>query len=195
MNKHHIQAIGHFLSSYENDLRYISKFQDYKKGKLKPSKYIKKEDSSFYKFLIEFKVIRSIPKGTTIALLRKTKEWIATKQSNDVDLFAQTLKTEGITRNDSRSLASKILFLNNPVKIIPMDTLTRKALSVRQNNYSIYRDKLHSFKTENKKILQDMMLQVEPLFSQIHKKYPTINNLDTIAQNRMVDKLLWTVRG
>jgi hypothetical protein len=124
MYKHHIQAIGHFLSSYDNDLRYISKFNDYKKGKLKASKYIKKEDGSFYKFLIEFKVIRNIPKGKSLDLLIQTKHWIDGDNPNDVDSFAEHLKNSGLSYKLLKSMASKVLFLNNPEEIIPMDKLT-----------------------------------------------------------------------
>lgn len=195
MNRHQIQAIGHFLSSYDNDLKYISKFQDFKNGNLKPAQYVKKVDGSFYKFLIEFRVIRNIPKGQSLELLKQTKHWIDGDNPNEVDSFAKHLQNTGLSPKLLKSMASKVLFLNNPEEIIPMDTMTRKSLSVRKNIYAIYFEKLENFKANNSKILQEMMLQVEPLISQIHVKYKTIENLDTVAQNRMVDKLLWTIRS
>ena len=192
MKKNQISAIGQFLAYYENDLRYILNFQKFKAGKIQAEDYVKKEEGSFYKFVIEFKIVRNFPKGTAIDILNKTKDWINSKQADDVDLFAQNLKIEGYTRGDSRSLASKILFLNNPWEIIPMDRLTRATLGVKNNNYDDYLYKLKAFESKNQKHIQSMVDYIKPLIDIIHKNYQDLNDLNIIAKNRMIDKLLWS---
>jgi hypothetical protein len=193
MDKTIIQAIGHFLSNYESDLIYISRFQDYKNGYFEPIDYCKKEEGSFYKFLIEFKVIRSIKKGDSIKLLNGTGRWINGDNPNCVDSFADHLKQIGLTRGSSKSMVSKIFFLNNPTEIIPMDRLTRESLNLRQNDYAKYQEKLEGFKQNNSETISDMMSYVETFLPSIHKDYREINKLEVIAKNRMIDKLLWTM--
>ena len=192
MNKFQIEAIGHLLSTYHNDLRYISYFQDFKLGFISPDAYVKKEDGSFYKFLIEFKVIRNIPKGTTIKLLMETRSWINGEQPNNVDGFAEHLKEVGLTHKLLKSMASKVLLLNNPWEIIPMDRLTRATLGERKNNYDDYLNKLEAFKSEHQKLIQSMVDYTKPLTDTIHRDYQNLKSLDIIAKNRMIDKFLWS---
>jgi hypothetical protein len=53
-------------------LNYIKQFQDFKSKKITLEKYIEKVPGSFYSFLIEFRVIRNLPKQTVDLLLIET---------------------------------------------------------------------------------------------------------------------------
>src|SRR5690242_3885373 len=115
MNIHQIKSIGNFLATYDGDLHYINNFQKHKRGELSLEDFVKRGNSSFYDFLIEFRIVRNFQKGSVIELLTLTVDWINRKSQNDVDEFALFLKYSECARNQVlTSLASKILFLNNP---------------------------------------------------------------------------------
>jgi hypothetical protein len=129
MKDEEIKAIGEFLRNYQTDLEYIVKFRRFMNGEISSKNYTSKEQGSFYRFLIEFRIARCIPQGSTEELLMLIKKWCSGQRSDDIDAFAQHLKINGISRGATlNSLASKVLFLNNPYSIIPMDTLARKTL-------------------------------------------------------------------
>ena len=135
MNLKEIEATGNFLAYYYTDLIYIEKFQDYKNNSISKNEYITNEKGTFYSFLIEFKVVRNFNKGEVNKLLELTNNFVNGISPIDVDLFAEILLDSNLTRgNLMTSLASKILFLNNPWQIIPMDTLARKSLNQKDNN-------------------------------------------------------------
>lgn len=193
MTTKQIQAIGNFLTYYRTDLNYIRNFQDFKNGKITAENYIKKDVGSFYSFLIEFRVVRNFPSGTVDKLLAETSKWIETENSDDVDLFAKKLANIGLTRgNVMASMASKILFLNNPWKIIPMDSLARKTLNQKQNIYSIYNQNLIEFRKQNETIFESSINYTNPLTNIIHNEFKDLKKLNLICKNRIVDKLLWT---
>ena len=193
MTQKQIQAIGNFLTYYRNDLNYIKQFQDFKNGKISAENYIKKDSGSFYSFLIEFRVVRNFPKGTVNELLNETFLWIQNEDFDNVDLFAKNLSSKGLTRGKlMASMASKILFLNNPWKIIPMDSLARKTLKQKENQYSIYSKNLEKFKAENESIFVSSLKYINPLTEIIHTEFNDLNDLDLICKNRVIDKLLWT---
>ena len=146
MTHKQIESIGNFLTYYRADLYYIKQFQDFKEGKISADDYIKKEAGSFYSFLIDFRVVRNFPSGTVDKLLAETSLWIKNGDSDNVDLFAEKLANSGLTRGKiMASMASKILFLNNPWHIIPMDSLARKTLNQKQNKYSVYNKNIETF--------------------------------------------------
>jgi len=196
MTNQQIQAIGNFLQYYYTDLHYIKKFQDFKEKNLSPKDYVSKEIGSFYSFLIEFRVTRNYLQGTTDKLLAETIKWVNSRQANNVDSFTMRLLNSGLTRgNTTTSLASKILFLNNPWEILPMDTLTRKAFNQTENQYSIYRTNLDNYRQTNKHIIDKCLSHTKALTSFVEKDYQgIINDLQVIRENRMIDKLLWSTR-
>src|ERR1700753_1799401 len=121
-----IKAVGNFLSTYYGDLTYIANFQLYKNGKLEFQDFIRKNSSSFYDFLIEFNVTRNFEQGKVDKLLELATEWINGLSYNSVDGFASFLSSESLTKGKMlTSLASKILFLNDPWNIQPMDLRAR----------------------------------------------------------------------
>jgi hypothetical protein len=196
MTNQQIQAIGNFLQYYYTDLLYISKFQDFKDKKLSLADYVSKNVGTFYSFLIEYRVTRNYAQGTTDKLLLETINWVNSRNADNVDSFTQRLLKTGLTRgNTTTSLASKILFLNNPWEILPMDTLTRKAFKQTENNYSIYRANLQEYRQTNKNIIDTCLLHTKSLTSVVEQDYNgKIKDLQVIRENRMIDKLLWSTR-
>ena len=195
MTSEQIRTIGNFISYYKSDLDYIKSFQNFKNNKISETEYIAKEYATFYTFLIEFKVIRNISKGKVDKLLHETLDFINDENSNDVDLFAKKLaKTEFTHSKIMTSLASKILFLNNPWEILPIDSLARNTVKQRDNKYINYQEHLKKFKMQNFSIVEKCLTFTKPITDIIHKEFKQdIANLDIIAQNRMFDKLLWTL--
>lgn len=181
---------------YYEDLKYIKMFQDFKANKIPLKDYVAKNKGTFYSFLIEFKVTRNFTKGKTDKLLLETIEFIENNNADNVDRFAERLSETDLTRgNKTTSLASKILFLNNPWNIIPMDTLTRKALKQNENNYSIYKVNLDKYRHKNKTIIEECLHYAKPLATIIECEFSDkLKDLNIIRENRIVDKLLWTTK-
>jgi len=194
MTSTQIQSIGNFLAYYKTDLNYIRRFQDFKSNPDTASEYIKKDIGSFYSFLIEFRVVRNFTKGSADKLLDETLSWINSKDTNNVDLFAEKLSQSNLTKGKvTTSMASKILFLNNPWEIIPMDQLARKTLNQKENKYFIYNENLQQFRANNEQILENCLDHIKPLITLIHNDFNDLNKIEIICKNRIVDKLLWTM--
>jgi len=133
ITKEHVEAIGNFLSTYYTDLKYIYNFQQFKHDTISVEEFLQKDTGSFYSFLIEFRIIRNITQGSAKELLNETNSWVNGNHADDVDGFAKKLSRTHFTSGRTlTSLASKVLFLNNPWDIIPIDARARKALSVRK---------------------------------------------------------------
>ncbi|MWB94950.1 hypothetical protein GON26_11270 [Flavobacterium sp. GA093] len=188
-----IEAIGNFLTYYRTDLIYINQFQKFKAGKISPEEYIQKNPGSFYSFLIEYRVVRNFPKGTVNKLLYETSLWIKSSESNNVDLFAEKLAETVTNKKVMASMASKILFLNNPWEIIPMDSLARKTLNQKENKYSVYKNKLTGFGNENELIFENSLNYTNSLTNIIHTEFNDLKDLKLICKNRIIDKVLWTM--
>lgn len=193
MTTQQIEAIGHFLAYYKSDLHYINQFQNYKGGNLSSVDYVNRSKGSFYSFLIEYKIVRNLKGGQIHRLLEETTNFIKLCDNSDVDAFALKLSQTDFTGNKVvASLASKILFLNNPCLIIPMDSRARRALGQKANKYDIYNQNLTNFINRNENIVTEMLDYVQPMISVIEKDFPLLGNKELIAKNRIIDKLLWT---
>ena len=194
MNLKYIQAIGNLLENYYSDLNYISNFHRYKSGKISKNDYLKKSEGSFKNFINGYRIARNVKKAQTGQLLKLTIKWTKSNLKNDVDNFAAYLYKNGITRHESsKSLASKILFLNNPWDILPMDTLSRKAVNLNDNDYKKYKEKVEEFKHDRKSEINRYLNSINKQLTFIEKKFKNeIRNINLIRKNRMIDKMLWS---
>lgn len=194
MKKEVIEAIGNFLSTYHSDLVYFQNFSRLKRGAISIEEYSNGGTGSFHSFLVEFKVIRNITKGSTDELLRETMKWIKGKNADDVDLFAQHLRQTGITRGQTMtSMASKVLLLNNPWKIMPLDSLARRTLNQTENRYIVYADNLLTFRKRNKSTIEMIIDTTAALTTVLESGFQgEMKDLKSIRRNRVTDKLLWT---
>lgn len=188
-----ITAVGHFIANYSKNLEYILNFQSFKSGLISLNEYDKKEKGYFYNFLIDYKVIRGVTSDRKKDMLRFTKEWVLSKNSNDVDKFAKKLDLKGFTNGGLQiSLASKILMLNNPWHIFPYDKQAKNAVSYYNKTYKDYHELVLSKKQSILKQYAKMMGVILPLITEIERKYKTeIPKIATIRNNRFVDNHLW----
>lgn len=187
MDKTYIYALGQLLYTYESDLTYFKKFKDFKKSR-------NTDNSFFKKFINEYKVARNINKDYSHKVINLTLDWIDNYESSDVDGFAQYLQRKGVTYNKlTTSLASKIMFLNDPYKIIPMDQLARNALGQKSNLYSDYIKLVKSYKTENLPKIEKHLNSVNKHLNFIEIDFANLKNIETIRMNRFIDKILWSI--
>jgi hypothetical protein len=193
MNNNEIIAIGHFLSTYYSDLIYIRDFQRFKNKKISTIEYLKKKPGSFYEFLIEFRVIRNVEKKKLEKLLFLTNQWVSNKLNTDVDKFAKQLKQENITHGKvMTSLASKILLLNNPWEILPIDSLVKKTFNLKTNNYIDYVPLIKKYISNKTSLISDYLEKISPFTKTIENEFKNeIRNIEMIRVNRFIDKMLW----
>lgn len=195
MNKNHIIALSNFLMYYSSDLEYIRNFQRFLMNKISINDYCKKVEGSFYSFLIEYKIIRNFEQGKTHKVLELTKQWVNSNNPDDVDAFAELLKNSGYFRgNLPISLASKILFLNNPAKILPIDNFVRKHSGIKVNEYKPYLVFITKFRKDkaNRTLVRSLLSKVSKMTRIIEDEYKSIFSeakLQLIRENRLIDKL------
>lgn len=191
-----IEALGNLLFFYNADLKYITQFQNFKNNKISENEYLKC-NSGFQQFINEYKVARNVKKDKVKKLMIFVKEWTLSKKSLDVDSLAKDLKKNKITHDGMvmTSLASKILFLNTPQKIIPIDTFNRRALDQKTNIYQQFSNKVDSFKLENNSLIQEYLCVINSVLSEIERNHKSMKiNFNMYRISRYTDKLLW-VKG
>ncbi|MCE4566036.1 hypothetical protein INQ51_17080 [Maribellus sp. CM-23] len=192
-----IMALGNLLQYYYTDLTYINNFQKYKAGQLKTEDYLQKSDGSFKSFINEFRVARNIEKGKTDELLKMAMIYTSEGEGDGicVDLFAEFLNEVGITHGKTMtSLASKVLFLNDPWNILPIDNLVKRAVNLRENKYDSYKIKYNEFKKNHILEINESLASVEEHLNIIEAPFiGELRDIQTIRFNRFLDKILWTI--
>lgn len=195
MTNEQIRALGNLLEFYYSDLMYIREFHRHKTGLLDSKSYLQKTDGTFKSFINEYRVARNVDKTKTDILLRLTMDWVSRKNCNNVDKFAKHLQASKLTYGKlTTSLASKILFLNNPWEILPFDNLTKHAVGLNVNNYSKYTALTKDFKTNNFVEIEYCLLTINEPLTIIESQFENnIRDIKTIRNNRYLDKLLWSI--
>ena len=190
-----IKALGNLLQYYHSDLTYILNFQQCKQKTILISNYLLKSPGSFHSFLNEFRIARNVREERVSDLLKLTMEWVDhPNEADKVDEFADKLREEGITQRDDTmtSLASKILFLNNPWVILPCDTLTRRAVGVKTNKYSDFCSAARDMLKRETLPINNYLKPVDGYIRTIEKGFKgKIDKISKIRRNRVVDKILW----
>jgi hypothetical protein len=162
---------------------------------LKTNEYLQKSTGTFKSFINEFRVARNVEKSKTKELLESTIEWIGKNENVEVDNFAEFLNIKGITHGKiMTSLASKILFLNDPWNFLPIDNLVKKAVGLKRNKYNLYELEVTKFKSTNLSEMNKCLESVEKHLKIIETPFQKkISNIKVIRQNRFLDKVLWTI--
>jgi len=190
-----IKAIGNLLDYYRSDLIYIHNFQRFKCGEILLEEYRSKEvPGSFRRFLNEFRVARNVKREKVDDFLDFTEKWLRSSPWNDVDAFADELQKSGITHDGKTmtSLASKVLFLNNPQVIVPCDTLNRAAIGETENRYKNFFEKIQDILRKETAWINAALEPVQEYLRTVEKEFKgRISDLETIRRNRFPDKLLW----
>lgn len=189
-----VEALGNLLCYYNSDLYYISCFQNFITGNITQTQYLQKEKGSFKSFLIEYRIARNVKKDKKEELLLFTKDWVSTGTS--VDDFARALKNKEITHDGKvmASLASKILFLNNPEEIIPMDRFNKNALNIKSNVYSEFTNEFKKYKSKHMNMIKEYLSKIDSLLSEVEANYKNITiKFDEYRISRFLDKMLWTI--
>lgn len=194
MKSDQITAIGFLLSSYESDLNYFANFSHFLKGAISFEDYCLKSQGTFKNFIDEYGVARSTKGDLTSDLLNCALEWYHKGETKDVDRFAQSIKK--LTHDKvATSLASKIMYLMNPVEVLPLDSRVRAALNLRTNVYADYLAEVERFKENYKSEIFQALESVMGMLFIIEGQFAgKILGLERIRENRFVDKWLW-VRG
>jgi hypothetical protein len=192
MELNYIKALGNFIQYYDSDLFYIQRFQEYKNNPINTNEYTQKGKGTFKSFINEYKVSRHVYVGKTEELLETTINWILNKNPQDIEGLAKFLKKNEITHVLATSLVSKILFLNNPWNIFPIDKWTKIALEIKNNDYKLFSMKVNEFKVSKIGVVNQYLDSVNDHLKEIEKPFKgKLNDLKTIRQNRFVDKILW----
>lgn len=195
MNKiNYIEGLGNLLATYRSDLNYIQNFAAFKKGEISEEIFLSRKDGSFQRFINDFRVARNISKENVDEFLKDLNIWVKGKDCNDVDKLAKVMSKSGYTHGKiMTSLCSKVLFLNNPYEIIPIDRLAKNALGYKRNNYSEFKVLLDNFKMENESELNKYLKTVDVHLNQIEMDFSKkIKNIKIIRANRYLDKIMWT---
>ena len=130
-----IKILGSFLFYYESDLKHIKAFQDYFHGEVFNSEADCAYLSQFTSFLQEFRVLRNVRRGEARDVLKTFVNYL--KEEEDLKLCPNVLSEllfEYTHKKKAVSLASKILFLYQPERFVPMDSLYKSALGLAENN-------------------------------------------------------------
>jgi len=194
-DKIRIQAIGNLLQYYESDLEYFKRFKLFREGRIKPKMYLSKNPGMFQAFINEYRVARNVKASKRHDLLVKIRKWVKKKKADDVDALAESIKNMTFQKT-MISLSSKILFLNNPARIVPCDRLNRMALGLeKEKEYSAFDAKIQKLREEQRSLFQEWLLPVMRYLITIESGFSgELKDVETIRLNRFIDKLLW-VKG
>ena len=190
-----IESLGHLLAYYKSDLEYIAQFNLFKNNQITIDDYLVR-GKGFQEFINEFRVARNIKKDRVKDLLEFIKNSILHEDDWTVDKFAKEMKNRKLTHENKvmKVLASKIFFLNQPDKIVPMDSLNKKAFGLQENKYESFENKINGFINENCELLSAYLDSVEDYLTKIENNVNIGMDFEKYRINRFTDKYLW-VKG
>ena len=189
-----IESLGHLLAYYKSDLEYIAQFNLFRNNQIDAEDYLTEKNSGFQKFINEFKIARNIKKERVKDLMVFIKDSKLLEDTKAVDAFAEEIKNNKLTQEGKvmTVLASKIFFLNQPDKIIPMDSLNKKSLGVKGNKYDDFKTKIDEFINEkNSKVLSAYLDSVRDYLIEMENSLNIKIDFEKYRINRFADKYLW----
>lgn len=188
-------ALGNFLSFYYKDLNWILHFQKFINNEIVIEEYLYDEKWGFNKFLSSYKIIRNRYKKYEYDLLEVVKSHIKRKKYNDIIGLANILKDKNITTGNAVSLSSKILFLNNPVEIFPLDNNVKKLFDIEKDMYDDYLVEVKKFKKKYKSQIIHFLEKYKTHYLRTENKVIGLKRIEIIRLNRFIDIYLWTKGG
>jgi hypothetical protein len=205
LTKTQIKTIGNYLEYYYSDLKYFNEFKKSIKRNIDNinDEYLNKSNPySFKSFLNGYGISRRVKKidesnlVNTLKLYKTTKKWLNANQKNATDIkgfveYITTIKNLTNGKNEI-SLASKILFLNNPMEVYPYDYNAKTTLDYNGNDYEEYKSKVINYKDEHIDIIKKIINCIEPYLETLEKGLEySKEEFKKIRVNRFVDKMLW----
>jgi hypothetical protein len=186
-----IESLGHLLAFYKSDLEYITNFKLFKNRTIS-EEYLKK-NSGFQAYINEFGIARNIRKEKVKDLMFFIRNSKLIENDSAVDTFTEEMKNNKLTHKNKAMtvLASKIFFLNQPGKIIPMDRYNKTALGLSGNKYKDFKIKIDGFINENKKIISSHINSIVDSLVAIEKSVNLKIDFKKYRINRFADKYLW----
>ncbi len=182
----HQQAKDYLSNWYGRELRYLRDFQMWKAGRIPNSDY----QENFRGVLNYFLVFRWVGIKRLPKLMTCTLEWVHGNDPDNVDEFARVLLTD-FDGKIMTSMASKILFLNHPQKISPIDTQVRGAFDLETNIYRDYYPLLTRFRQQHIEEIQRNLATISPALVALENESKNdIQDLETVRINRYTDQLL-----
>ena len=188
-----IEAVGYLLAYYRSDLDYIRSFQNCKH--YQGNYFTDFKDTVLSRFLAEYRVARNLQKGQIEKLLKTLIAHVQTDQADDVDFLAKKLRKLNITHDKTMiSLTSKILFLNNPWKILPYDRFVRKGIGYSGSTYSGYFRAVQKSKERIIEFYHGLPNSILAYLQLIEGEAASdIARLEKVRKTRFIDKVLWTL--
>jgi hypothetical protein len=195
MKNYQIAALGEFLMNYESDLRYIIAFKKIFDNPKTKTDLVIGDTGLFHDFLVEFGLLRSFNKDLQQEVFVICRDYIKThKKKLSPDELAAIFYDDVLIGKRLLSLSSKVIFLYEPTKFIPYDSLNSRSLNLSGNTtYTNFSKALeHEFKhnkelSENLKSIKKMVL---PFVKKIENNFDNSLDFEKIRENRLMDKLL-----
>ncbi|MBK8922653.1 MAG: hypothetical protein IPM81_14300 [Saprospirales bacterium] len=97
-------------------------------------------------------------------------DWYKKGDSEDADGFADLIKKK-LTHGRAISLASKIMFLMNPWKVLPLDSRAKESLDYRGNKYSVFIQKAEQDKKKREKEIRDTLQSISDMLGVIESGF------------------------
>lgn len=187
----HQRATKELLDWYTQDLNHFASFLSWKHEPAKHPEY----EATFKRFLSDFRVLRWLGNKNVHSLLDNTIAWINGPTPDDVDGFAAYLERRGVTPGKvMTSMASKVLFLNNPHQITPIDSYVRAAVHLQSNRYADYLPLFQTFVQRSAQAIESELDLIDSQLSALEKPFENrIPKIKGIRRIRYADKLLWAI--
>lgn len=188
-----IKVIGSFLFYYESDLKHIKAFQEYVHREVRTNNMDRTYLSQFISFLQEFRVLRNIRRGGAEDVLRTSVNYVKKEEPSKLcpNVLSEILG-EYTYNKKAVSLSSKILFLYEPERFVPLDSLNKSTLGLSENNYDNFLERFRSYfeKEENLFPVKVCMEKTQHYAFLLEKKVQLNFDPMTIRSQRIKDKFL-----
>lgn len=190
----HIEALGHLLTWYGEDLVFFREFQRYQNGGIEASRYCKNYPGSFQNFLNAYRVARNFQKGQTEKLLEICFDWYKQGQCEQVKRLAEVIEKTGVSHGLPVSLASKVMFLMRPDLVLPYDRQAKDTLGLGANDkdYDEFYRRALKFENDNRAALDAGLAKVSKMLDVLESGFSDLNlPFEKVRRLRLLDKMLW----
>ena len=185
----HPEVLETTKHKYGSDIVFVNQFADCMAGRLDPGEYC---ESSFKAYLRQNKLARIVRSGKLSELFVATVQWIRGEDVHDVDGFARRLWNQGVTNGTPVMLVSRLLYLNRPGEILPLDMFGRMALRCSSPDYAVFAQKAKDFQERYLVELSTALTQIEREMIQTEQEAEVrLDHLETIRLKYLLHQWLY----